>query len=394
MNHDKSWVGAAEATGMLGVNRATLYAYVSRGRIRSEPTPGDTRRRRYSREDIERLAARSRERRNPEKAAEQALDWGLPILESAITMIAGDRIYYRGVDAGTLARSSSVAEVASLLWNGTIAADLLTMPVGTAPRRAGGAPFIAAAQSALALAAMDDAQGYDRRPASVGHTGWRILWILAGIAAGSARPQSTIDATLAAGWGVPRHAHVIRAALILCADHELNVSTFTARCVASAGGSPYGAVIAGLSALEGTRHGGSTARVEAAWDSLRRTRDLRGAMLDRLRRGDPIEGFGHKLYATGDPRAMALLEMLPRGATSTFAQQFMKTAAAVLGEAPNIDFALAATSRALGLPRGSALALFAIGRTMGWIGHTMEQYERDAIVRPRARYVGQQPAAS
>ena len=103
----------------LGVSRATLYAYVSRGRIRSEAAPGGERRRRYSRDDIERLVARSRERRNPEKAAEQALHWGLPILESAITLIADERIYYRGHDARALARERSVADVAALIWTGT-----------------------------------------------------------------------------------------------------------------------------------------------------------------------------------------------------------------------------------------------------------------------------------
>ena len=61
------------------------------------------------------------------------------------------------------------------------------------------------------------------------------------------------------------------------------------------------------------------------------------------------------------------------------------------GERPNVDFALGAVSRVLGLPRASALTLFAIGRTIGWIGHAMEQYALDQIIRPRARYVGLAP---
>jgi citrate synthase len=394
--HNATWVDADEAIKMLGVSRATLYAYVSRGRIRSEPTPGASRRRRYSLDDVERLVARTRERRNPEKAAEQALDWGLPILESAITMIAGHRIYYRGYDASDLARTSSVAEVAALLWRGQLdAADLAGAPRTAVPRRAEGVPFIAAAESALALAAAGDALGYDRRPAAVVQTGWRILWLLARIAANGARPEATIDETLAAGWGVQRrYVHIIRAALILCADHELNVSTFTARCVASAGGSPYGAVIAGLAALEGAKHGGTTARVETLWDSLRRSRDLRAALLERLRSGEPIEGFGHKLYADGDPRAAVLLDLLPSGKNAAFARELAGAVREVLGDAPNVDFALVAAARALGLPNGAALTLFAIGRTLGWIGHAVEQYERDAMIRPRAKYVGRPPAGA
>ncbi len=130
-----------EAVELLGVSRATLYAYVSRGRVRSEAVPGGNRRSRYSRDDIERLVARSRERRNPAKAAEQALHWGLPILESTITLIADENVYYRGRDASELARSSSLADVAALLWTGAAdggGAFAPVKPYGSAARCAAG----------------------------------------------------------------------------------------------------------------------------------------------------------------------------------------------------------------------------------------------------------------
>jgi citrate synthase len=283
-----AWVDTDEAVALLGVSRATLYAYVSRGRVRSEAVPGGNRRSRYSRDDLERLVARSRERRNPAKAAEQALHWGLPILESKITLIAEERMYYRGRDASELARSSPLADVAALLWTGAAdgGAFVPVKPTGVPRVAQPDGSFVAAAQAALALAAAADPLAFDLRPRAVVQAGWRILWQLARVAAGGkpaatkagAGAGSTIDATLAAAWGVPRSVDLVRAALILSADHELNVSTFTARCVASAGGSPYGVVIAGLAALEGTRHGGTTARIEASWDALRRARGLRVAL--------------------------------------------------------------------------------------------------------------------
>jgi citrate synthase len=214
---------------------------------------------------------------------------------------------------------------------------------------------------------------------------------MASVAAGSDQQERDVDARLAAAWGVSSSAPLIRAALILCADHELNASTFTARCVASAGGSPYGAVLAGLAALEGVKHGGTTGRIEAMWESLRRTRDLRSALSERIRRGDRIEGFGHPLYRTGDPRAKVLMALLPRSTRSGFARSLAAEAQAILGEPPTIDFALVSLAKALGLPNGAALTLFALGRTVGWIGHIMEQYAQDAIIRPRARYVGVKP---
>jgi citrate synthase len=63
----------------------------------------------------------------------------------------------------------------------------------------------------------------------------------------------------------------------------------------------------------------------------------------------------------------------------------------IIGEHPNVDFGLATLGQALHLPAGGAMALFAIGRTIGWIGHAMEQYQEDRLIRPRARYVGEPP---
>jgi len=385
-----AWLSADEAIRLLDVSRATLYAYVSRGRIRSEAVVGDTRRRRYSRDDVERLAARTREVRNPAVAAEQALHWGVPVLESRITLIADGALYYRGQDAARLARNASLAQVAALLWGVDAATLAAPSALTSAARRGTAVPFMAAAQGALAAAGAKDPHACDLRPHAVARTGWRIAWQLAHVAARGS-PAETLDATLARGWGVPRVAPILRAALILCADHELNVSTFAARCVASAGASPYGAVIAGLAALEGAKHGGTTARIEASWDALRRERDLESALADRLRRDEHVDGFGHPLYPAGDPRAAALLDLLPKRAERAFAQSLADAARAVLGEAPTIDFALVAAARVLGLPRGAPLTLFAIGRTLGWICHVIEQYEKNAIIRPRARYVGEPP---
>jgi citrate synthase len=388
-----TWLSAKEAVKLLGVSRATLYAYVSRGRIRSEATAGKTRHRRYARDDIERLRARTAQRRNPEKAAEQVLHWGLPILESSITLLADGRIYYRGRDAAELARTSTLAEVAALLWTGTADRSLFegASRAPSVKRGAQDLPFVARAEAALALAAAKDPLAYDLRPHAVAQTGARILALLAAVAAGGP-PGATIAATLATAWGVPAATPLLRAAMILCADHELNVSTFTARCVASAGASPYGVVIAGLAALEGTKHGGTTGRIEALWDSVRRVDDLRGALAERLRRGEGIDGFGHTLYPAGDPRAALLLTMLPKSKQAAFAHELSAATTALLREAPNIDFALVALAKTLGLPDGTALALFAIGRTIGWIGHAIEQYGHDAVIRPRAKYVGEMPA--
>lgn len=387
------WVSAERAIERLGINRATLYAYVSRGRIRSEPVPGKSRRRQYSSEDIERLLQRTSERKDPAKAAAHALHFGLPILESEITLIADGRIYYRGYDAAELARTRSVAEVAALIWTGDFDTGRLgeRRPKIRLPRLAPEMPFINRAQSVLAGASARDPAAYDLRQAAVTRSGWRIVNLLAQVAAGRANDRLEIDELLAAAWGVTGATHLIRAALILCADHELNVSAFTARCIASAGTSPYGVVIAGLAALEGHRHGGTTERVESLWDATVASKDLERSLEARLRRGEPTEGFGHPLYPEGDPRTAAIIGALTRTKETDFAHRMIDAGYAVLGEHPNVDFALVTLARSLKLPAGSALTLFAIGRSIGWVAQAIEQYASDTVIRPRAKYVGNVP---
>lgn len=395
------FLGATEAAKRLGVSRATLYAYVSRGFIRSEAAPGKSksRERRYSREDVERLQQRTEGRKDPEKAAQHALRWGVPILESSITLIANGRLYYRGRDVAELARTRSLEEVASLMWTGAFEADIFDTPLHVI---AGGPsaddlPFVNRAQSILAVVAARDPLAFDLRPRAVAQTGWRIVNLLTSVAAESRELAATVEETLAKAW-VPRNEHapeLIRAALILCADHELNVSSFTARCVASAGSNPYAVVIAGLAAIEGTKHGGATARVEASMNELRRVRDVKKALAARLRRGETVEGFGHPLYPSGDPRAKLLFELLeahlPKSKELAAARAYAAAAESLLGERATVDFALVALLRTLALPPGSALTLFAVGRTIGWIAHALEQYAQNAMIRPRARYVGELP---
>lgn len=394
MARKTEWLDANGATRLLGVSRGTLYAYVSRGFVRSEPVPGRSRERRYAREDVERLRLRAEERKNPEKAAQHALRWGVPILESAITLIAAGRLYYRGHDAGELARTRSLEDVASLIWTGAFDADIFDTPLHVVGgESAADLPFVNRAQSILPLVAARDPLAFDLRPRAVAQTGWRIVNLLTSVAAETRELAPTVEETLAEAWA-PSSKHapaLIRAALILCADHELNVSAFTARCVASAGSNPYAVVVAGLAALEGARHGGATARVEALFDEVRRVRDPRKALADRLRRGAGIDGFGHQLYPDGDPRATLLVDMLPKSKELTFARALAAAGRSVTGEQPTLDFALVAVARALGLPRGPALALFAIGRTIGWIAHAIEQYETGTMIRPRAKYTGPGP---
>src|SRR5262249_53168417 len=151
-------------------------------------------------------------------------------------------------------QSRSIDEVASLVWLGTFESRFPAADRHVAESsRANGRSFIGRAQSVLPLVAARDPLAFDLRPHSVVHTGWRILNLLTSVAIESPDIGKTIDETLQRRWAarVPHAGTLLRAALILCADHELNVSSFTARCVASSGANPYMVVVAGLAAVEG-----------------------------------------------------------------------------------------------------------------------------------------------
>jgi citrate synthase len=199
---------------------------------------------------------------------------------------------------------------------------------------------------------------------------------------------------LAAAWRLDQAgAEILRRCLVLIADHELNASTFVARCVASTGATPYAVVSAALGALSGRRHGGASARAEALFAELARGGDAMTVMAGRLARGEDLPGFGHFLYPAGDPRATTILAAITR--TLPEARALIENAAAagtrLTGRHPNVDFALAAAATSLALPRHAALAIFILGRTVGWIAHAIEQYESGILIRPRARYIGPQP---
>ena len=391
---------AREAAEELGVSVATLYAYVSRGMIRSEEAGGSGRRRRYRAEDVRRLKERKERRRDPDAVVEDALSWGTPVLESEITLVTDDGLYYRGRDAVALSAGSTVEEVAALIWTGypARAAELFPPEQPELPPRMGDAlgslPPVEAFQVLLPLAGAGDPAAYDLRPGAVARTGARILRLMASAVAGEAVPG--LAETLRRGW-CPRDtgaaASLLSSALVLCADHELPVSTFAARCVASSEATPYAVVAAGLAAVGGVRHGGQIELVEAFLREVEAVGDARAAISGRLRRGEGIPGFGHSLYPGGDPRGAELLRATalayPDSPAVALSAEVAEEALGLMGERPTVDLGLVTLAQTLGLPSGGSVALFALGRTVGWIGHAIEQYESGSLIRPRARYVGE-----
>ncbi|MEN9627306.1 MAG: hypothetical protein RJA10_533 [Pseudomonadota bacterium] len=415
MPDSRDWMTAEQAAAHLGVTRQTLYAYVSRGHLRGHVQAG-RRERRYRRLEVERLALRHASARQPRRVAVQTLDWGLPVLTSQLTLIDGGQLSYRGHDAVAWAATATLEDTAALLWGcDRDAAFVAPPPLPDASTRAALRRLAATAQGPARLTAAWPLLAQVAAPELPRHA-VAAHWLQAMALAVTLQVPShhrtgqgprPLHQQLRQAWRLPPAADdALRQALVLCADHELNASSFTARCVAATGAGLAAAVTAGLAALSGPRHGAMTMRVEAMWPAveaasrtparLRRWIDAEATrqQAQRLARGlpriagDTLPGFGHPLYPDGDPRARALLALLPADAAR---ERFVAMVQERIGQAPALDFALVALRRSLGAPEGAAFSLFALARTAGWIAHALEQQDSGALIRPRAAYVGPRP---
>lgn len=389
------YLSAREAAAELAISPATLYAYVSRGLVRSEP--GQTARsRRYRAEDVRAL----KNRRAPLIEGQGLRAADLPVLDSAVSTITQAGPIYRGVNAVALAEQATLEQAATLLWDarGSNPFAKSNMPVVSPAMRkileaAADAAAVDRAVAVLALAASADPRAYNAAPEGRAATGARIMRLVVAAILGTEPSAELLHKQIAKAWA-PRHKHaedLVRRALVLLADHELNPSTFTVRCAASTWISLYDAVIAGLVALKGPRHGGAGTLASKLVDTLVEG-DFEQIVRERVAQGERFAGFGHPIYKDGDARAVSLLAKLTEaGADKRLTIEVPQRIAEAIGVPVNIDYALAVMRRTLGMPKGSETAFFAISRAAGWIAHAIEQLQSGSLIRPRARYTGPAP---
>jgi len=378
-----AWLTGVEARALLGVLPQTLYANVSRGRIRAKADPNDPRRSLYNGEDVKRLAARRAGRRPTAAVAAGAIGWGDPVLASGISTVADGRLWYRGWDAVGLSETASIEEIAGLLWE--TEGLKFERPRTAVPMSGPAGSPLGAALQVLARRAGADSPSRGRSRAVLAAEAIDLASEMASALFGSAAAcRGPLHHRLAVAWRASRAEDIIRRALVLLADHELNASTFAARVAASTGAPLSASLLAGLATLAGPLHGGAAAEVRLLAATGRQV-GAAEAVANWLEQGRPLPTFGHPLYPDGDPRAVALFEHFrPR---PVFAELRL-AAEALTGEQPNIDFAISAMADAFDLPPEAPLILFAVARSVGWIAHILEQVATGSLIRPRARYNG------
>ena len=407
---DQRWVDSRTAAKHLGIQQRTLYAYVSRGQVRS--VAGEQGRPRlYSLSDLERLRVRRDARAGHGAVAAGALRWGEPVLDSSITAITPRGPAYRGKLAVELAEAGVPFEnVAELLWSGYLPTEPVMWPRNAPPvAQVGrlipyGAKPLEVMPVMIDIAALADPQRRDGRPDAIIGRGRALIPLLtAALAADFA--AATVTRALGAGHVAmiaaralgldDSAARVIDPALVLLADHELNASSFTARIAASTGADPYACVGAALATLSGPKHGAAPELVARFADEVGGPEHAKAAVRALKKRGEEPPGFGHTLYPAGDPRAVPLLAMakdLLGSSRSPFARR-ARTLFAIIDAvgskaAPSVDVGLAALVAALGVQPAAGSGFYAIARSAGWLAHALEQRAAGFLLRPRARYTG------
>ncbi|WP_212913134.1 citrate synthase family protein [Streptomyces sp. TS71-3] len=398
-------ISTKEAAELLGVKPETVYAYVSRGQLgsrRGQGGRGST----FDAKEVEALARRHSRERQPARSR------GELSVRTHITLIDGDRYYFRGVDAVELATRHSYEEVAEWLWTGDLrpgarfsapeaATAVARRAVRALPSTSG--PTDRLRVAAVAAAAADPLR-FDLSQQAVLGTARTLVPTLVAALPPVAQGHRDEGSSLARGlWarltGRPVDETALRVldtALALLVDHDLAVSTLAVRLAASARAHVYAALSAGLGVLEGPLHGAASGLAHRMLLEVLDQGSAAPVVAEELRAGRAVPGLGHRLYPGEDPRARALFALLadvPGAAPAlAAARDVVATAARHTPLHANADLALAVLTVSTGMPAGAGETIFAVARSAGWIAHALEEYAETPLrMRPSGLYTGPRP---
>jgi citrate synthase len=346
---------------------------------------------------------------------------GVVIADTVLSLIdpANGRLWVRGVELPALVELHGYEGTVALLWEGFAGEGLtranMQAALGVARQAAFGhlATWLPVASTQpldvgvrVGLAMLPD----DTTPVGIAATlavGVPALW-----RASSGQPPVPPDPTLPVAADVlrmlratppgPAAAEALDTYFTVMADSGMSASSFTARVVASTRASVAAAVLGAWCAFTGPIHGGAPEPTLGLLDALAATDDMDAWIERKLRAGERLMGFGHRVYRGNDPRAaamrLALQRMGPAAGRLAFAAKVEERVAAVVERVKpgrrlpaNVEIMAALLLDAVGIPREAFTAVFAISRCASWIAHTLEQQKTGRMFRPDARYVGPSP---
>jgi len=348
--------------------------------------------------------------------------------ETSMSYVDGvhGRLYYQGYDVRDLAENTSYAEIVFLLWNGRLPTsaecDQLRREITTDMRLPSqvlemlkltppNSHPMAVLRTAVSMLGVLDPDGSDISEEANRRKAKRLLGQILTVIADLHRmrhgkPVLSPDPSfgVAANFlymlrGAPPNELEQRAAdvlLVLHADHGLNASTFAARVIASTLADMHAALTGAIGALKGPLHGGANQRVMEMVLEIGNVETVQEYIEGMLENKERVMGFGHRVYRTEDPRARhlrkyseLLCDMKDQKHLYEISHRIERVVRDARGIYPNVDFYAATVQHALGIPPEYFTAVFACSRAAGWIGHVMEQYADNRLIRPTSKYVGE-----
>ena len=354
---------------------------------------------------------------------------GVIAATTALSLVDGNagRLIYRGYEIGDLAARASFEEVAYLLWEGKLPNeyDLTKLRVQMAAQRALPEKVIEIIKThavdanpmallRTAVSALGSVGNFADTPsiAQAINITAKFPSILAtshrhrlGLSALSPRADLSHAANylylLTGEEPTSSQVRALDAYLVLTADHGMNASTFTARVIASTLSDLVSSITGAIGALKGPLHGGAPSKVAEMLDAIGTAEQAEPWIRAELERGARIMGFGHRVYKTEDPRAVALRTLADElsdkkdAAWLALAHHIEDVTLRLLEEYKpgrklytNVEFYAAAILRGVGLPTDLYTPTFALSRSAGWTAHVLEQLSDNRLIRPAAEYVG------
>lgn len=377
-----TWITTTEAAQRLGVKRATLYAYVSRGLLRSERRPGQQESL-FDRAQIDAMASATRPPGGPQPVLR------FRSIATAVSRQAEGELFYRGRALSDVVALRSLEEAAGVVLGTTVPQGFSGLPE-TAAIDLTSLPLERRMPVAVQLLAAADPFSSDTDPERVRHAALpavRAALALAGASslgpAARARSGDLTALTLTALGGDPTaggDVAVLRVLLVALLDHGLTASTVAARVAASTRAGLHDCLSAAYAAMAGPLHGAAPVAAHAL---LAEGVDPAVLVARSLRERSVVAGFGHFLYPEGDPRADVVLEALWRRRGTARLRRRVDALAALVAERtgalPNIDLASAAVLHALGLPAESGEVVFQVARSVGVAAHVVEEYAEEPL---------------
>jgi citrate synthase len=188
--------------------------------------------------------------------------------------------------------------------------------------------------------------------------------------------------------------------LILHAEHGSNASSFTARVVIGTEADLHAAMTAAVAALSGPAHGGAAEDVMRMAEEIGEPERAADYVKARRKAGEPVTGFGHRVYRTEDPRARHMREGVAELSSEMGEPKWLAILEAVVaamapyarhGVNVNVDFYSGVGYRLLGIAPDLFVPVFAMGRVPGWTVQCLEQQANNILIRPLTLYDGPQP---